>query len=89
MIKLKTDNPLLLEEREKAKNYLIKEVLKESPLNSDIIDDLINLSEVRFNTMEINEKNISLVYSQIYSPHLKNVLPVHVLKEIIKLKIVK
>lgn len=81
MINLKTDNPLLLEERAKAAKYLTENVLDESALKLGIVDDLINLTEVRLNDMEINEKNISLAYSLIYSTDLKNALPIHVLKE--------
>lgn len=86
-MKLETQNLFLLKEREKAKNYL-EELLMESSLRSELIDDLINLAEVSFGNMEINEKNIALVYSRIYSPELKNALPPHVLKETSNLKIV-
>lgn len=89
MINLKTDNPLLIAEREKAKNYLLKEVLGESIFNNDVVDDLINMAEARFGSLEINKENISLVYSKIYSPELKNALPGHLLKENNNLKIIK
>lgn len=89
MIKLQTDNSLLLNEREKAKNYLLNDILKEHPLSLELVDDLINLTEVSLNGLEINEKTIALVYSRIYSPNLKNALPDYMVKETTNLKIVK
>lgn len=88
MINLKTDNSFLLKEREKATKYLLEEILSLPP-QKDIIDDLINMTEFHFGDMEINEKNISLVYSRIYSADLKSALPPHVLKETTSLKIVR
>lgn len=81
MLHLQTTNPLLLAEREKVKDYLLTEVLGESPLNSELIDDLINFCEVHFNTMEITEENILFAYSKIYAPGLKDALPSELLKE--------
>lgn len=80
MINLKTDNRLLIAEREKAKKYLLEKVLKESPHNDDMVHDLINLTEVSFGKMEITIELIEKVYSRLYSPKLLEALPEHMLK---------
>lgn len=85
MIKLKTNNPILLEARERARHYFISTILNDHPLSLELIDDIINLTESRFpkiesGELEINEKTVSDVYSKIYNPIPEGVIPVHMLK---------
>lgn len=76
----------MLEARDKARHYFLTEILNDHPLSSELIDDIINLTESGFprlkksGEVEINEKTVSLVYAKIYKPIPDGVIPTHMLK---------